>query len=45
MTPLQQLLAGALALYAAWRVVRMLFSKSPVDNIPGPDSESYLTGE
>ncbi|OJT06234.1 Cytochrome P450 3A24 [Trametes pubescens] len=44
MTPLQQLLAGALALYAAWRVVRMLFSKSPVDNIPGPDSESYLTG-
>ncbi|KAI0628829.1 cytochrome P450 [Trametes polyzona] len=44
MSPLQQLLAGGIVLYAAWRLARAVFAKSPVDNIPGPATESYLTG-
>ncbi|KAI0355165.1 cytochrome P450 [Trametes cingulata] len=44
MTPLQQLLAGALVLYVLWRFTRSFSVKSPVDNIPGPQSDSYITG-
>ncbi|KAH9857461.1 cytochrome P450 [Lenzites betulinus] len=44
MIPLPQLVAGSLVLYAAWRLVRMLFVKSPMDNVAGPISESWFTG-
>ncbi|KAI0648492.1 cytochrome P450 [Trametes meyenii] len=44
MTLLQQTLVGAVVLYALWRVVRIFVSKTAVDNVPGPATISYLTG-
>lgn len=44
MTPLQEAFAGAIVVYLAWRVARAFFATSPVDNIPGPKSPSFLAG-
>ncbi|KAI0355161.1 cytochrome P450 [Trametes cingulata] len=44
MTFLQQLLGCALALYVGWRLLQARSSKSILDNLPGPKSESYLGG-
>ncbi|KAI0657159.1 cytochrome P450 [Cubamyces menziesii] len=39
-----QILGSALALYIGWRVIRFYLSKSPLDNLPGPESESFISG-
>ncbi|KAI0333101.1 cytochrome P450 [Cubamyces sp. BRFM 1775] len=47
MSPSVQLqLVGCLlaALYAMWRLVRPLVSKSPLDNLPGPECDSWISG-
>lgn len=31
--------------YSLWRYFRQAFVKSPLDNIPGPPSPSWMTGE
>ncbi|KAI0657156.1 cytochrome P450 [Cubamyces menziesii] len=41
----QQLLGCLAALYVGWRILRFFISsKSPLDNIPGPASESFISG-
>ncbi|KAI0373128.1 cytochrome P450 [Pilatotrama ljubarskyi] len=44
MSPLQQLLGCALALYIGWRLLRAKLSKSILDNISGPKPGSYVGG-
>ncbi|KAI0628826.1 cytochrome P450 [Trametes polyzona] len=39
-----QLLGYALVLYVGWRLVRPAIVKSSLDNIPGPASESWISG-
>ncbi|KAI9069463.1 cytochrome P450 [Trametes sanguinea] len=39
-----QVITYGLAMYLAWRILRRFVSKSPLDNIPGPNASSYLTG-
>ncbi|OSD02143.1 cytochrome P450 [Trametes coccinea BRFM310] len=41
---LYQFVVYGLTLYLAWRMLRRFVSRSPLDNIPGPESSSYLTG-
>ncbi|KAH9890484.1 cytochrome P450 [Cubamyces lactineus] len=43
MSSLLQILGSALALYIGWRAVRFYLSKSPLDNLPGPESESFIS--
>ncbi|KAI0676047.1 cytochrome P450 [Trametes maxima] len=38
------ILLGALGMYGLWRLVRNQFSTSPLDNLPGPPSGSFFTG-
>ena len=42
--PLLQILGYAVLLYIGWRVLRPYLSKSPLDNLPGPKSESWISG-
>ncbi|KAI0628830.1 cytochrome P450 [Trametes polyzona] len=44
LTPLQQVLVGVALLYAGWRLVRAIFRKSPLDNLPGPQPTSWIAG-
>ncbi|KAK7691797.1 hypothetical protein QCA50_005200 [Cerrena zonata] len=44
MSPLFIALITASICWVAWRATRTLFVQSPLDNIPGPESPSYLRG-
>ncbi|KAI0668342.1 cytochrome P450 [Trametes maxima] len=44
MSSLQQLLAYAVVVYVGWRLLRSTVFRSPLDNIPGPKSDSYISG-
>lgn len=44
MASVSQLIGYALLLYVGWRFLRSLFSKSTLDNIPGPPNDSYIKG-
>ncbi|KAH9890482.1 cytochrome P450 [Cubamyces lactineus] len=45
MSNVQQLLGCLAALYVGWRILRFfVVAKSPLDNIPGPASESFISG-
>ncbi|KAL1947205.1 hypothetical protein VTO73DRAFT_14166 [Trametes versicolor] len=44
MNRLQEAFTGAIVVYVAWRVARAFFATSPIDNIPGPKSPSFLAG-
>ncbi|KAF7365708.1 Docosahexaenoic acid omega-hydroxylase CYP4F3 [Mycena venus] len=39
-----RLVAGAASAWILWRLVLSLFRKSPLDNVPGPASQSMWTG-
>ncbi|KAJ7088057.1 cytochrome P450 [Mycena belliarum] len=39
-----QYAAAALGAYAIWYLVRRFFVSTPLDNVPGPPSPSFLTG-
>ena len=44
MTPFLLAFVTAAICWVTWRVTRNLFLRSPLDNIPGPDSPSVLRG-
>ncbi|KAI0333104.1 cytochrome P450 [Cubamyces sp. BRFM 1775] len=45
MSTIQQLFGCLAALYVGWRFLRFFVTKkSPLDNIPGPASESFISG-
>ncbi|KAI0781533.1 cytochrome P450 [Trametes elegans] len=44
MPSLLQLIASVLAVYVGWRLLRPFVVKSPLDNIPGTQSDSFLWG-
>ncbi|KAI0761469.1 cytochrome P450 [Trametes elegans] len=44
MSTLLNILASTIALFVAWKLLRSLLAKSSVDNVPGPKSDSHLTG-
>ncbi|KAI0333103.1 cytochrome P450 [Cubamyces sp. BRFM 1775] len=44
MLNIPQLIGCLAALYVGWRILRSFLSKSPLDNIPGPESESFSSG-
>ncbi|KAH9857460.1 cytochrome P450 [Lenzites betulinus] len=44
MTPIQQLLVVVTLTFVLVRIYRTFLSKSPVDNVPGPHSDSFFTG-
>ncbi|KAI0333105.1 cytochrome P450 [Cubamyces sp. BRFM 1775] len=41
---LPQIIGYAIALYIGWRLVRPYFSRSPLDNLLGPESDSFVSG-
>ncbi|KAI0657158.1 cytochrome P450 [Cubamyces menziesii] len=44
MSSVQQLLGCLAAFYVGWRILRFFVGRSPLDNIPGPASESFISG-
>ncbi|KAI0648480.1 cytochrome P450 [Trametes meyenii] len=44
MATVQQLVAYGFLLYVGWRLLRSTRRRSPLDNIPGPKSDSYMLG-
>ncbi|KAH9846398.1 cytochrome P450 [Lenzites betulinus] len=44
MSSIAPLIGYAFVVYIGWRVLRSVLYKSPLANIPGPPSDSYLTG-
>ncbi|TFK40020.1 cytochrome P450 [Crucibulum laeve] len=42
--PILQLLAVGAFLWSSWRIVRHFLFQTDLDNIPGPPSQSFLTG-
>ncbi|KAI0628771.1 cytochrome P450 [Trametes polyzona] len=44
MTPLLEVVIGAIILYISWRFFRAFFVKTPWDNLPGPSPASFLSG-
>ncbi|KAH9890481.1 hypothetical protein C8Q73DRAFT_792930 [Cubamyces lactineus] len=44
MLNITQFFACLAALYVGWRTLRSFLAKSPLDNIPGPESESFISG-
>ncbi|KAI0333106.1 cytochrome P450 [Cubamyces sp. BRFM 1775] len=44
MSSVQQLLGYLVALYVGWRILRSFARRSPLENIPGPASESFISG-
>ncbi|KAI0823858.1 cytochrome P450 [Trametes gibbosa] len=44
MTSIAQFVGYAFVFYVGLRLLRSAFSRSPLENIPGPSSDSYITG-